>query len=68
MQNIPALKEAAKNNDAMFGTLDTWLLYKLTGKIFMCVHFGYSRRILENLAFKFAVQECISLYSAMFVR
>ncbi|XP_026320540.1 putative glycerol kinase 5 [Hyposmocoma kahamanoa] len=30
MQNIAALKEAAKNNDAMFGTLDTWLLYKLT--------------------------------------
>ncbi|KAI5643034.1 putative glycerol kinase 5 [Phthorimaea operculella] len=32
MQNIPALKEAIKSNDAMFGTLDCWLLYRLTDK------------------------------------
>ncbi|CAK1584494.1 unnamed protein product [Parnassius mnemosyne] len=31
LQNIPALKNAVQNNDAMFGTLETWLLYKLTG-------------------------------------
>ena len=36
LQNIPALKEAVKKNNAMFGTLDTWLLYKLSrGKNFM---------------------------------
>ncbi|VVC97658.1 unnamed protein product [Leptidea sinapis] len=29
--NIPELKAAVERNDAMFGTLDTWLLYKLTG-------------------------------------
>ncbi|XP_049876871.1 putative glycerol kinase 5 [Pectinophora gossypiella] len=32
LQNIVTLKEAAKSNDAMFGTLDTWLLYRLTDK------------------------------------
>ncbi|KAJ0174116.1 hypothetical protein K1T71_010262 [Dendrolimus kikuchii] len=31
LQNLPILKAAVQNNDAMFGTLDTWLLYKLTG-------------------------------------
>eukprot|EP00095_Tigriopus_kingsejongensis_P001848 maker-scaffold10_size831480-snap-gene-7.25 protein:Tk01848 transcript:maker-scaffold10_size831480-snap-gene-7.25-mRNA-1 annotation:"glycerol kinase 5" len=30
LQNIPSFAEAAKNNNAMFGTVDTWLLYKLT--------------------------------------
>ncbi|XP_026494171.2 putative glycerol kinase 5 [Vanessa tameamea] len=29
--NIPELKVAVDKNDAMFGTLDTWLLYKMTG-------------------------------------
>ncbi|XP_041984824.1 putative glycerol kinase 5 [Aricia agestis] len=31
LQNIPELKAAVDTNDAMFGTLDTWLLYKMTG-------------------------------------
>ncbi|CAG5049140.1 unnamed protein product [Parnassius apollo] len=31
LHNIQALKDAVQNKEAMFGTLDTWLLYKLTG-------------------------------------
>ncbi|CAH2042421.1 unnamed protein product, partial [Iphiclides podalirius] len=31
LNNVPALQSAVRNNEAMFGTLDTWLLYKLTG-------------------------------------
>lgn len=31
IQNIAALKRAVASKTAMFGTLDTWLLYKLTG-------------------------------------
>ena len=34
LQNIPELVEAFKNgskHDILFGTLDTWLLYKLSG-------------------------------------
>ncbi|XP_047518640.1 putative glycerol kinase 5 [Pieris napi] len=30
--NVPELKIAIEKNDAMFGTLDTWLLYKMTDK------------------------------------
>ncbi|XP_045490665.1 putative glycerol kinase 5 [Pieris rapae] len=30
--NVPELKIAVEKNDAMFGTLDTWLLYKMTDK------------------------------------
>lgn len=31
IHNIAALKTAIEDGDAMFGTLDSWLLYKLTG-------------------------------------
>lgn len=31
LQNVEALKKAAKYHQVMFGTVDTWLLYKLTG-------------------------------------
>jgi glycerol kinase len=31
LQNVEALKKAAKCQQVMFGTVDTWLLYKLTG-------------------------------------
>ncbi|KAJ8717914.1 hypothetical protein PYW07_005844 [Mythimna separata] len=30
-QNVSAFKTAVLDDDALFGTLDTWLLYKLTG-------------------------------------
>ena len=29
--NVSGLKEAAGNSDVQFGTLDTWLIYKLSG-------------------------------------
>lgn len=31
LSNNPDLKKAVHENDALFGTLDTWLVYKLTG-------------------------------------
>ncbi|KPJ09685.1 Putative glycerol kinase 5 [Papilio machaon] len=31
LNNVQSLKSAVQSGDAMFGTLDTWLLYKLTG-------------------------------------
>jgi len=31
LENIPELKKAVSEGDAMFGCVDTWLLYKLTG-------------------------------------
>lgn len=33
LQNIPGLREAAANGEAVYGGVDCWLLYKLTGKI-----------------------------------
>jgi len=31
LDNDPTIRDAADRGDAMFGTVDTWLLYKLTG-------------------------------------
>lgn len=31
LQNVEGLQKAAKCHHAMFGTIDTWLLYRLTG-------------------------------------
>lgn len=31
MENVPEVKEAMEAGDAMFGTLDTWLIWNLTG-------------------------------------
>ena len=33
LRNIAEVRQAAKDNDLMFGTLDTWLIYKLTGEL-----------------------------------
>ena len=36
LQNVPGLIEEAKKGNVMFGTLDTWLVYKLTkGKVYV---------------------------------
>lgn len=31
LNNVPGLAEDAQNGDALFGTIDTWLIWKLTG-------------------------------------
>ncbi len=31
LDNVPGLKEAAENGDAIFGNMDTWLIWNLTG-------------------------------------
>lgn len=33
MKNVPGVKEAAKKGDALFGTMDTWLIWNLTGGV-----------------------------------
>ncbi|XP_012232635.1 putative glycerol kinase 5 [Linepithema humile] len=37
LQNIPGLREAAVNGEAVYGGVDCWLLYKLTGRHIMDV-------------------------------
>lgn len=30
-ENVPAVREAVEEDQALFGTLDSWIMYKLTG-------------------------------------
>jgi glycerol kinase len=32
LENVEGLREAAENGDALFGTMDTWLIWNLTGE------------------------------------
>ena len=49
-QNNRQIKEAIQNNNAFFGTIDTWLLYKLTdGKEYATDHTNASRTLFFNL-------------------
>jgi glycerol kinase len=38
LDNIPGLREAARRGDAIFGTIDTWLIWNLTGGVNGGVH------------------------------
>ena len=33
MKNVPDIKNSLKNNDVIFGTVDSWLIYKLNGTL-----------------------------------
>ena len=32
LDDVPGLREAAERDEIMFGCVDSWLIYKLTGK------------------------------------
>jgi glycerol kinase len=50
VKNNAIIKNAIKNKEAYFGTIDTWLLYKLTnGKSYCTDHTNASRTMLFNL-------------------
>lgn len=36
LNNVPGLREAAEKGEALFGTIDTWLVYNLTGGSLRC--------------------------------
>lgn len=49
-ENIDAIKKAIDSGDAYFGTVDTWLLYKLTnGKSYATDYTNASRTLFFNL-------------------
>jgi glycerol kinase len=49
-QNNITVKQAVDNGEAYFGTVDTWLLYKLTnGKVYSTDHTNASRTLFFNL-------------------
>jgi glycerol kinase len=50
VQNSDTVKQAVQSDNAFFGTIDTWLLYKLTnGKEYATDHTNASRTLLFNL-------------------
>ena len=50
LENVPGARELAENGDAIFGTVDTWLLWKLTdGRAHMTDYTNASRTLLFNI-------------------
>lgn len=55
LENVEAVQKAASSGDAMFGTVDSWLIYNLTGGVDGGIHvtdgaLSYERSIiLEHL-------------------
>lgn len=53
MENVEAVNEAINNGDALFGTIDTWLIWNLTGGVEGGLHVtdvsNASRTMLMNL-------------------
>ncbi len=50
IENVLAVRKAVDDGDAMFGTVDTWLVYKLTqGKCYVTDVTNASRTMLLNL-------------------
>jgi glycerol kinase len=50
LENVAGVKEKAKNGDILFGTIDTWLLWKLTkGKVHATDYSNASRTMIYNI-------------------
>ena len=50
LQNIPGAKEAAEKGDLLFGTVETWLIWKLTGgSVHVTDYSNASRTMLFNI-------------------
>jgi glycerol kinase len=50
LDNVQGARSKAKNGSLLFGTIDTWLLYKFTqGKVFATDHTNASRTMLYNI-------------------
>jgi glycerol kinase len=50
-ENVPAVRQAILDGNAFFGTVDTWLLFKLTGgRSYLTDHTNASRTLFFDLA------------------
>lgn len=50
LENIPGARERAENGELLFGTVDTWLIWKLTGgKVHVTDYSNASRTMLFNI-------------------
>lgn len=50
LDHVPGLRQAAERGDALFGTIDTWLIWNLTGGAHVTDVSNASRTMLMNLA------------------
>ena len=50
LDNVPGAREKAENGDLLFGTVDTWLVWKLTGgRVHITDYTNASRTMLYNI-------------------
>ena len=50
LENVPSARERAEHGDLLFGTIDTWLMYKLSkGRIHVTDYSNASRTMLFNI-------------------
>ncbi|WP_312645775.1 glycerol kinase GlpK [Hydrogenoanaerobacterium sp.] len=50
LENVPGAREKAENGELLFGTIDTWLIWKLTrGKVHVTDYSNASRTLLFNI-------------------
>lgn len=50
LENVEGAREKAENGQLLFGTVDTWLMYKMTrGKVFATDYTNASRTMLYNI-------------------
>ena len=50
LDNVPGVRERAENGDLLFGTVETWLIWKLTkGKVHVTDYSNASRTMLFNI-------------------
>ncbi len=63
LDNVPVARELIKTNDLMIGTIDTWLLYKLTdSQVFATDYTNASRTMLFNIHTKEWDQDLLDLF------
>ncbi len=63
LQHVPGLRQRVESGDALFGTVDAWLLFRLTnGAAFLTDHTNASRTMLYDLAARNWSDELLSLF------
>ena len=63
LQHVPGLRRRVASGDAVFGTVDTWLLFRLTnGKSFATDHTNASRTMLYDITKRAWDDELLDLF------
>lgn len=64
LENVPGVMERARDGEALFGTIDSWLTYRLSnGRRFATDHTNASRTMLYNIRTRAWDPELLSLFS-----